>query len=321
MTLEIVVLTAAAVLAVVAIIAARVALRESRTVAEAKSDLVRERLLGPSGGTSAPEQRLAAAPDESPLPPPESEYQPRRKAPEPLVSESAVQASPAEPARRKRWFRAPRRGSAPTESEPTEQALEVQEQLAFAADSAERSVSLVETEHAEDSESAESLDTEDRPEPAESLLVDPDAVITVATAEGSDESEYGVDLPALLDESDDVTADVQIEESDYIVIEAAEDPSAGESVVVAGARIVGGRVFVPPTQEQAVAAMLSRPAIRISIVVAGVTHALRPESRDRILGVMRREFKARKRARHRAARAAARSTNERPKSSDDWISS
>ncbi|MFO6453811.1 MULTISPECIES: hypothetical protein [unclassified Aeromicrobium] len=77
-------------------------------------------------------------------------------------------------------------------------------------------------------------------------------------------------------------------------------------------RVVEGRVIVQPTHEQVVAASMTRPAVRLNIVAAGVAHALRPESRDRILGLMRREYRARKRARQRAARAAARATNGPP---------
>jgi len=77
-------------------------------------------------------------------------------------------------------------------------------------------------------------------------------------------------------------------------------------------RVVEGRVIVQPTHDQVVAASMTRPAVRLNIVAAGVAHALRPESRDRILGLMRREYRARKRARQRAARAAARATNGPP---------
>lgn len=87
-------------------------------------------------------------------------------------------------------------------------------------------------------------------------------------------------------------------------------------------RVVEGRVIVQPTHDQVVAASMTRPAVRLNIVAAGVAHALRPESRDRIMGLMRREFRARKRARQRAARAAARATNDPPPSSGrGWVGS
>lgn len=87
-------------------------------------------------------------------------------------------------------------------------------------------------------------------------------------------------------------------------------------------RVVEGRVVVQPTHDQVVAASMTRPAVRLNIVAAGLVHALRPESRDRIMGLMRREFRARKRARQRAARAAARATNDPPPSSGrGWVGS
>lgn len=87
-------------------------------------------------------------------------------------------------------------------------------------------------------------------------------------------------------------------------------------------RVVEGRVIVQPTQDQVVAASMTRPAVRLNIVAAGLAHALRPESRDRITGLMRREYRARKRARQRAARAAARATNDPPPASGrGWVGS
>lgn len=87
-------------------------------------------------------------------------------------------------------------------------------------------------------------------------------------------------------------------------------------------RVVEGRVIVQPTQDQVVAASMTRPAVRLNIVAAGLAHALRPESRDRIAGLMRREYRARKRARQRAARAAARATNDPPPASGrGWVGS
>lgn len=77
-------------------------------------------------------------------------------------------------------------------------------------------------------------------------------------------------------------------------------------------RVVEGRVIVQPTHDQIVAASMTRPAVRLNIIAAGLAHALRPESRDRIVGLMRREYRGRKRARQRAARAAARATNGPP---------
>ena len=64
--------------------------------------------------------------------------------------------------------------------------------------------------------------------------------------------------------------------------------------------------MVTPTEEQVVATALGRPAARLSIYAAGLAHALRPESRDRIVALMRREYRHRRRVRQRIARRAAR---------------
>ncbi len=71
-------------------------------------------------------------------------------------------------------------------------------------------------------------------------------------------------------------------------------------------RIVEGRVMATPTEEQVVATALGRPAARLSIYASGLAHALRPESRDRIVALMRREYRHRRRVRQRIARRAAR---------------
>jgi hypothetical protein len=73
-------------------------------------------------------------------------------------------------------------------------------------------------------------------------------------------------------------------------------------------RVVEGRVIVPPTQEQVLATVLSRPGVRVNVVLYGLAHALRADNRDRILALMRREYRQRRRERLRAGRAAARVT-------------
>lgn len=78
------------------------------------------------------------------------------------------------------------------------------------------------------------------------------------------------------------------------------------------ARIVEGRVIVTPTTREIVDATMSRPLVRISVVSHGLAHALRPESRDRIVALMRREFRARRRQRRRAAKQAARMAHPTP---------
>lgn len=75
-----------------------------------------------------------------------------------------------------------------------------------------------------------------------------------------------------------------------------------ESIV----QIVDGRVIVPPTTKQIVDATMSRPLVRVSVISHGLAYALRPESRDRIVALMRREFQSRRRQRKRAAKQAAR---------------
>jgi hypothetical protein len=85
-------------------------------------------------------------------------------------------------------------------------------------------------------------------------------------------------------------------------------------------RLVEGRLIVPPTQQQVVATALGRPGVRLSVFAHGVAHALRPESRDRILGMMRREYRRRRRERLQAGRRAARAaTPSAP--ADSWLSS
>jgi hypothetical protein len=67
----------------------------------------------------------------------------------------------------------------------------------------------------------------------------------------------------------------------------------------------GGSVVVPTTA-QVVDATLGRPLVRAATLTHGLRRALRPESRDRISGLVRREFRRRRRLRMRAGRRAAR---------------
>jgi hypothetical protein len=71
-------------------------------------------------------------------------------------------------------------------------------------------------------------------------------------------------------------------------------------------RVVHGRVIVPPTQSQVVRTALGRPGVRLSIVAHGVARALRAENRDRIVALMRREYRHRRRERLRSGRQAIR---------------
>lgn len=85
-------------------------------------------------------------------------------------------------------------------------------------------------------------------------------------------------------------------------------------------RIVEGRLVVPPTQQQVVQTALGRPGVRLSVVLHGVAHALRPESRDRISALMRREYRRRRRERQQAGRRAVRAAQpSRP--ADEWLGS
>ena len=85
-------------------------------------------------------------------------------------------------------------------------------------------------------------------------------------------------------------------------------------------RVIEGRLIVPPTQQQVVATALGRPGVRASVFAHGLRHALRPESRDRILAMMRREYRRRRRERLQAGRSAARAT--RPSApQDSWLGS
>lgn len=67
-----------------------------------------------------------------------------------------------------------------------------------------------------------------------------------------------------------------------------------------------GRSVVVPTTAQVVDATLGRPMVRAGVLVHGLRRALRPEHRDRIRSLMRREFGRRRKLRQRAGRRAAR---------------
>jgi hypothetical protein len=71
-------------------------------------------------------------------------------------------------------------------------------------------------------------------------------------------------------------------------------------------RVISGRVIVPPTQAQVVRTALGRPGVRISVLIHGLAHTLRAENRDRIVALMRREYRHRRQERLRAGREAIR---------------
>ncbi|KAA1399256.1 hypothetical protein [Aeromicrobium ginsengisoli] len=83
-------------------------------------------------------------------------------------------------------------------------------------------------------------------------------------------------------------------------------------------RIVEGHLIVPPSQQQVVNTALGRPGVRLSILAHGLAHALRPESRDRITAMMRREYRRRRRERLQAGRRAVRAGRPTPPS-EEWL--
>lgn len=81
-----------------------------------------------------------------------------------------------------------------------------------------------------------------------------------------------------------------------------------------------GQVVVRPTGQQIVTTTLHHPLVRLNVLMVGLAHALRPESRDRIGSLMRREFRARKSERRKAGRRAARGVPAANSSTPLWIS-
>ncbi|WP_229051161.1 hypothetical protein [Aeromicrobium sp. Leaf350] len=100
-----------------------------------------------------------------------------------------------------------------------------------------------------------------------------------------------------------------------LVLRQERDPASAPET-----RIVDGKVFVVPTSTELVATALSRPTTRLTIVVHGLAHALRPESRDRIAALMRRELTRRRRERQRTGRRAARAHVPTPNPGTAWVS-
>lgn len=74
------------------------------------------------------------------------------------------------------------------------------------------------------------------------------------------------------------------------------------------AEVIAGKVVVHPTNRDVVDATMGRPLVRASALMHGLAHALRPQSRDRIFALMRREYRSRRRARLRAGRRAVRAS-------------
>ena len=61
-----------------------------------------------------------------------------------------------------------------------------------------------------------------------------------------------------------------------------------------------------PTSDEVLRVAIAHPAVRVVALTYGLRRALRPESRDRVAAVMRREFRRRRKLRLRAGRRAAR---------------
>jgi len=61
-----------------------------------------------------------------------------------------------------------------------------------------------------------------------------------------------------------------------------------------------------PTSEEVRRAAMAQPVVRAIALSYGLRRALRPESRDRVAAVVRREFRRRRKIRLRAGRRAAR---------------
>lgn len=87
-------------------------------------------------------------------------------------------------------------------------------------------------------------------------------------------------------------------------------------------RVVEGRIVVPPSRDELVSTALSRPQVRLTVLAHGLATALRPESRDRIAALVRREYRERRRHRLRAGRRASRAAHLAPTPPEQkWLGS
>jgi hypothetical protein len=102
------------------------------------------------------------------------------------------------------------------------------------------------------------------------------------------------------------TQNAEVTSSEPLLPVVVERPVAAERPVELQPRVVQGRVVVPPTQAQVVRTALGRPGVRLNVLVFGLRHALRAENRDRIVALMRREYRHRRRERLHAGRQAVR---------------
>jgi hypothetical protein len=88
-------------------------------------------------------------------------------------------------------------------------------------------------------------------------------------------------------------------------LQDAPQPAPTTELALRPTQLEAASVVVPTPAEVRRAAM-ARPVVRIVALSYGLSRALRPESRDRIAAVMRREFRRRRKLRLRAGRRAAR---------------
>jgi hypothetical protein len=72
-----------------------------------------------------------------------------------------------------------------------------------------------------------------------------------------------------------------------------------------------------PSQQQIVTVTLAHPLVRVSAFAYGLRRALRPENRDRLQALVRRDLRRRHKIRRAAARRAARVVPIRTAASDD----
>lgn len=84
--------------------------------------------------------------------------------------------------------------------------------------------------------------------------------------------------------------------------------------------VISGRVVAHPSNRDVIEATMGRPLVRASTLVYGIAHALRPHNRDRILALMRREYRQRRRARLRAGRRAMRASQHQLETGADEAS-
>ena len=88
-------------------------------------------------------------------------------------------------------------------------------------------------------------------------------------------------------------------------LEEAPPPAPTTELAVRPTQLEAATVVVPTSEEIRRAAM-ARPVVRAVALSYGLRRALRPESRDRVAALVRREFRRRRKLRLRAGRRAAR---------------